>query len=129
LVAKDAAANYFKSIDLISYPECWAILLAVPAREQQAAKAVGPPAKALGAQVLGGEADFAAAGWEWQILVCFLLGSATDREFLGAEFQLIDPTPGCCFLALYCIYLILNPSINHEADRDHLLLLDWVNYH
>jgi hypothetical protein len=101
----------------------------VPARQQQAAKAVRPEAKALGARVMGGEADFAAAGWEWQILVCFLLGSATDREFLGAEFQSIDRTPGCCFLTLYCIYLILNPSINHEADRDRLLLLDRVNYH
>jgi len=78
---------------------------------------------------MGGEADFAAAGWEWQILVCFLLGSATDREFRGAEFQSIDQTPGCCFLALYCIYLILNSSINHEAARDRLLLLDGVNYH
>jgi hypothetical protein len=105
------------------------MLLAVPARQQQAAKAVRPEAKALGARVLGGEADFPAAGWEWEILVCFLLGSATDREFLGAEFQSIDRTPGCCFLAVYCIYLILNPSINHEADRDRLLLLDRVNYH
>jgi hypothetical protein len=96
---------------------------------EQATKAVRPPAKALGARVLGGEADFAAAGWEWHILVCFLLGSATDREFLGAEFQSIDRTPGCCFLALYCIYLILSPSINHEADRDRLWWLDWVNYH
>jgi hypothetical protein len=77
---------------------------------------------------MGGEADFAAAGCQWQILVCFLLGSATDREFLGAEFPSIDRTRGCCFLALYCIYLILNPSINHEADRDRLLLLDRVNY-
>ena len=78
---------------------------------------------------MGGEADFVAAGWEWQILICFLLGSATDREFRGAEFQSIDQTPGCCFLAFYCIYLILNPSINHEAARDRLLLLDGVNYH
>ncbi len=101
----------------------------MPACQQQAAKAVQAPAKALGARVLGGEADFATAGWEWEILVCFLLGLATDREFLGAEFQSIDRTPGCCFLTLECLYLILNPSINHEADRHRLLLLDRVNYH
>ena len=92
------------------------------------AKAVGPQAGALRARVLGGEADFAAAGWEWEILVCFLLGSATEREFLP-HFGSIDQTPGCFFLALDCIYLILNPSINHEADLDRLLFLDWVNYH
>lgn len=82
---KDGAANYFQSIDFI-VPGMLAILLAVPAREQQAAKAVGLEAGALGALVMGGQPDLAAAGWESQILVCFLLGSAIEREFLGSDF-------------------------------------------
>ncbi|MEG4501540.1 hypothetical protein QUB05_30830 [Microcoleus sp. F10-C6] len=107
-------------------PGMLAILLAVPAREQQVAKAVGLEVGTLGALAMGGQPDLAAAGWESEILVCFLLGSAIEGEFLGPDFGSIDRTPGCCLLALYCLYLILNPSINHEADRDRLLFLDLV---
>ncbi|MEG4171911.1 hypothetical protein [Microcoleus sp. S13_C3] len=107
-------------------PAILAILQAVSAREQQAAKAVRLKARALAARVTGGDADFAAAGWESAIRVGFLLGSAIEGEFLGSHFGSIDRTPGCYFLALYCLYLILNPSINHEADRDRLLFLDLV---
>ncbi|HSF76925.1 MAG TPA: hypothetical protein VLA84_24240 [Microcoleus sp.] len=103
-----------------------AILQAVPAREQQAAKAVRLKARALAARVMGEEPDLTAAGWESEIRVCFLLDSAIEGEFLGPHFGSIHRTPGCYFLALYCLYLILNPSINHEADRDRLLFLDLV---
>jgi len=103
-----------------------AILQAVAAGEQQVAKAVLLKARVLGARVTGGEPDLAAAGWEAEIRVCFLLGSAIEGEFLRPHFGSIDRTPGCYFLALYCLYLILNPSINHEADRDRLLFLDLV---
>ncbi|MEG3930906.1 hypothetical protein QT990_06560 [Microcoleus sp. T3_B1] len=59
-------------------PAILAILQAVPAREQQAAKAVRLKARALAARVTGGEPDLAAAGWESEIRVCFLLGSAME---------------------------------------------------
>ncbi|MEG3910185.1 hypothetical protein QT979_20385 [Microcoleus sp. w2-18bC1] len=103
-----------------------AILLAVPTREQQAAKAVRLKARVLAARVMGGEPNLTAAGWESEIRVCFLLGSAIEGEFLEPHFGSIDRIPGCYFLALYCLYLILNQSINHEADRDRLLFLDLV---
>ncbi|MEG5163933.1 hypothetical protein QUB37_26490 [Microcoleus sp. AT3-A2] len=45
-------------------PGILAILQAVPAREQQAAKAVPLKARALAARVTGGEPDLAVAGWE-----------------------------------------------------------------
>ena len=115
-------------------PGILAILLAAPVGEQQAAKVVRMKARVLAARVMGGEPDLAAAGWEWEILACFLLGSAIEGEFLQPHFGSIDRAPGCYFLALYCLYLILNPSINHEVDRDRLLFLDLVlietvNYH
>ncbi|MGB7894243.1 MAG: hypothetical protein WCF82_20385 [Microcoleus sp.] len=45
-------------------PGILAILQAVPAREQQAAKAVPLKARALAARVTGGDPDLAVAGWE-----------------------------------------------------------------
>ncbi len=54
--------------------------------EQQAAKVVCMKARVLAARVMGGEPDLAAAGWEGEILVCFLLGSAIEGEFLLPHF-------------------------------------------
>lgn len=59
-----STANYFPHRSTFIVPGILAILLAVPAREQQAAKAIRMKAKALAARVMGGEPDLAAAGWE-----------------------------------------------------------------
>ncbi|MEG4031264.1 MULTISPECIES: hypothetical protein [unclassified Microcoleus] len=107
-------------------PTMLAILQGVPTREQQAAKAVRLKARVLAARVMGGEPNLTAPGWESEIRICFLLDSAIEGEFLRDHFGSIDLVPGCYFLALYCLYLILNRSINHEADRDRLLFLDLV---
>lgn len=45
-------------------PGMSAILQALQAPQQQAAKAVRMKARALAARVMGGEPDLAAAGWE-----------------------------------------------------------------
>ncbi|MEG3837897.1 hypothetical protein [Microcoleus sp. Z1_C3] len=81
-------------------PAILAIMQAVSVGEQQAAKAVRLKARALAARVMGEEPDLAVAGWESEIRVCFLLGSAMEGEFLGPHFGSIDRTPGCYFLAL-----------------------------
>lgn len=90
-----------------------------------AATTVLEEAEALEVGVLGGELELAAAGWEGEILVCFLLNSEIEREFLP-HFAPMDRTPGCRFLGLYCLYLILNASINRKASRDRLRFLDRV---